>query len=342
MGDPRSRLGVLYEHPEWFVPLFAELDRRALPYDRLDVGAHHFDPAISEVPWTVVLNRMSPSAYLRGHGAAIPYTTEFLQYLSARGVDVINGARAFRLETSKAAQVLLLQRLGLRAPRARVINDPSNAPLAAIGLRFPVIVKPNIGGSGAGMQRFETPEALQGAVEAGTLTLGIDHVALVQEFLQPRDGHIVRVEVLDGKFLYAIKVYPNPAAGYNLCPADICQPDALSLKATVPAQVTANSEMTVDLCPVDLPKVALRVEAYAPPGRVIQDVLAIVEAADIDLGGVEYLVNDGDGEIYYYDINVLSNFVTNAVQVVGFNPYARLVDYLEIRGRLSARASVLA
>jgi len=203
-----------------------------------------------------------------------------------------------------------------------------------------VIVKPNIGGSGAGMRRFETPEALQGAVEAGTLTLGIDHVALVQEFLQPRDGHIVRVEVLDGKFLYAIKVYPNPAAGYNLCPADICQPDALSLKATVPAQVTANSEMTADLCPVDLPKVALRVEAYAPPGRVIQDVLAIVEAADIDLGGVEYLVDDADGEIYYYDINVLSNFVTNAAQVVGFDPYARLVDYLQIRGRLSARASV--
>jgi hypothetical protein len=342
MGDPVSRLGILYEHPEWFAPLFSELDRRALPYDRLDVGAHHFDPAIREVPLTLVLNRMSPSAYLRGHGPAIAYTQEFLQYLAARGVDVINGARAFKLETSKVGQLLLLQRLGLRAPRTRVINHASYAPLAADGLRFPVMVKPNIGGSGAGMQRFETLKSLQGAVEAGTLTLGIDHVALVQEFLQARDGHIVRVEVLDGEFLYAIKVYPNPAAGYNLCPADICQPDGMSMNADVPAQVPVNSETTADLCPVDLPKVALRVEAYIPPGRVIQDVLAIVEAAEIDLGGVEYLVNDGDGEIYYYDINVLSNFVTNAVQVIGFDPYARLVDYLETRGGLRAPTSVLA
>ncbi len=41
-----------------------------------------------------------------------------------------------------------------------------------------------------------------------------------------------------------------------------------------------------------------------------------------------------NGAIYFCDINVLSNFVTNAVQVVGFDPYARLVNYLVARGRL--------
>ncbi len=333
MATPRPRLGVVYEHPEWFVPFFTELDRRGLPYDRLDVGTDTFDPAVRVLPWTLVLNRMSPSAYLRGHGQAIVYTKEFLQYLEANGVDVVNGARAFALETSKVSQLLLLQRLGLRAPRSRVINAPVQAPLAATGLTFPVIVKPNIGGSGAGMQRFETPQSLANAVEEGTLNLGIDDVALVQEFLPARDGHIVRVEVLDGRFLYAIKVYPNPAAGYNLCPADICQPDAISRQAQQPAPGTGVGPV-VDLCPVELPKVALRVEGYTPPETVVRDVLAIASGAGFDLGGIEYLVNDRDGAIYFYDINVLSNFVTNAVQVVGFDPYARLVDYLVARGRL--------
>lgn len=325
MRTPEPHLGIVYEHPEWFAPLFAELEHRAIPYDRIDVGAHAFDPDVPEVPWTIVLNRMSPSAYLRGHAQAIMYTREFLRYLEAAGVDVVNDADAFALETSKVAQLLLLRRLGLPAPRARVINHPAQAPVAAAGLTFPVIVKPNIGGSGAGIQRFDSPEALQMATGSGTLDLGIDHTALVQEFLPARDGHIVRVEVLDGRYLYAIKVYPNFEEGFNLCPADICQPDAVV-------------ETSADLCPVDLPRVALRVEGYTPPDAVITDVLAIARAAGFDLGGVEYLIDDRNGRIIFYDINVLSNFVTDAVHVVGFDPYAVLVDYLVVRGRLRAPA----
>jgi len=319
-------LGIVYEHPQWFAPLFAELDRRGLRYDRLDLSAHRFDPE-DGVPWTLVLNRMSPSAYLRGHGRAIPYTREFLRYLEGAGVDVVNGGRAFALETSKVAQLALLRALGLRVPRARVINDPSQAPAAAEGLTFPVVIKPNVGGSGAGIQRYDTPPALADAVAAGGPDLGIDATALVQEFLPARGGHIVRVEVLDGRFLYAIKVYPDPNAGFNLCPADICRVDAAP-EAVPPA-------LSADLCPVDLPKVALKVEAAAPPRQVVDDVLGIISAGGLDLAGVEYLVNDRDGEVYYYDVNALSNFVTDAERIVGFDPYGVLVDYLQSRANLA-------
>ena len=51
----------------------------------------------------------------------------------------------------------------------------------------------------------------------------------------------------------------------------------------------------------------------------------------LDVGGIEYLVDDRDGKAYVYDINALSNFVADAVNVVGFDPHARLVDYLEAR-----------
>jgi len=315
----------MYEHPAWFAPLFAELDRRRLAYDRVDLSAHAFDPDRQDVPWSLVINRLSPSAYLRGHEQTIVYGREFLRFLEAAGTDVVNGSAAFTLETSKVAQVRLLRQLGRRFPRTRVINHPSQAPAAAAGLDFPVIVKPNIGGSGAGMERFESPEALGRAAEAGALSLGIDRIGLVQEFLPARGGHIVRVEVMDGRFLYAIKVYPNPE-GFNLCPADICHPDA-GVETTGPVA-------PADLCPVDLPRVALKVEGYTPPEAVVRDVLAITRAARIDIGGVEYLVNDRDGEVYYYDINALSNFVTDALRIVGFDPYATLVDYLVARGRL--------
>jgi len=328
------RLGIVYEHPQWFVPLFAELDRRGLPYDRLDISVHRFDPDIAGLPWTVALNRMSPSAYLRGHGHAIPYTRELLRFFEAQDVDVVNGSRAFALETSKVAQLMLLRSLGLRAPRARVINHASQAPPAGEGLTFPLVVKPNIGGSGAGIQRFETAQVLREAASQGAIDVGIDGTALLQEFLPARGGHIVRVEVLGGRFLYAIKVYPNPKAGFNLCPADICQPEADN---GVPSMTSGPSALSADLCPVDLPKVALRIEAVTPPFEVVKDILGIIAGGGLDLGGVEYLANDRDGEVYYYDINALSNFVTDAVTIVGFDPYAALVDYLEARGQFPRR-----
>lgn len=307
-------LAVFYEHPDWFRPLFAELDRRGLPWERLHAGRHRFDPA-SAPPWSVVFNRMSPSAYNRGAGHAVFYTTSWLAHLEERGVRVINGRRAWLLETSKAHQLALLQRLGLPCPATRVINHPSEAPVAAEGLRFPVVVKPNIGGSGAGVRRFDTPEALRAAAEAGALDLGIDHTGLVQE-LVPREGdRIVRVETLNGRYLYAIRVYSDGET-FDLCPADVCQR-------------VDGAELTRGACALDAPKNGLRVEGFVPPAEVIGQVERITAAAGIEIGGIEYMIDSRDGRLLYYDINALSNFVADAPRVVGFDPFVRLVDWLE-------------
>ena len=54
-----------------------------------------------------------------------------------------------------------------------------------------------------------------------------------------------------------------------------------------------------------------------------------MEAANIEVGGVEYIIDDRDGQLYFYDINALSNFVADGPKVIGFDPFVRLVDYLE-------------
>ena len=56
-------IAVYHEHPDWFRPLFAELERRGLPVARLDAASHSYDPAEGSVPWRLVVNRASPSAY---------------------------------------------------------------------------------------------------------------------------------------------------------------------------------------------------------------------------------------------------------------------------------------
>jgi hypothetical protein len=299
-------IGIYYEHPDWFRPLFTELDRRGLPYERLEAARHRFDPASdAERRFGLVFNRMSPSAYLRGGGHGILYTQHYLAHLEQLGVRVVNGVQAFRYETSKAQQLSLLRSLDLPFPAARVINHPEEAPAAAEGLRFPIVVKANIGGSGAGIVRFDAPADLACAVDEGRVDLGIDETALVQEFVPARGGHITRVEVLGGRYLYAIDVFTS-GAGFNLCPADICQP-------------------------TDGPRI--RVAGRTPPAEVIAEVERMMAAARIEVGGVEYMVDDRDGRRYYYDINALSNFVADAPRVIGFDPFPRLVDYLEAEAR---------
>jgi hypothetical protein len=331
MITSERRIGVLYEHPEWFVPLFAELDRRGIAYDRIHAARLNFDPG-RRPPYALVVNRMSPSAYTRGHAHAIFASLSYLHHLDITGVPVVNGTAAFSLELSKTAQMSHLSHLGLPYPRTRVINDASQAAAAAVGLTFPLLIKPNIGGSGAKIQRFDAIADLRDAAAGGVIDLGIDHTALIQEFHEPTGDYIVRVEILDGRFLYAIKVFPNLAAGFNLCPADICQTPADGDAAVVPApRPEAPRLLEMDLCPVDLPKTNLRVEGYTPPRKIVAEALRIAEAARLDVCGIEYLVSRRDGVRYFYDINALSNFVSDARRVVGFDPFPIFVDYLERR-----------
>ncbi len=320
MIDSARPLAVYYEHPEWFRPLFAELDRRGLPYERVDAASHAYDPSDPCDKYSLVFNRMSASAYLRGHGNAMFYTRGFLAHLERAGVRVVNGSDAFAYETSKALQLSLLQSLGLPYPRTVIINDAGEAVRAARELgSLPFMFKPNVGGRGAGVVRYDTVESLEREVGEGRVDLGIDSTALVQEFVPARGGHITRVETLGGRYLYAIKVYTT-GESFNLCPAEICQ-----LEDAPPPQPVAVGEM----CPAEAPRSGLKVEGCEPPREVVEAVERVAAGARLDLGGVEYMVDERDGRLLYYDINALSNFVADAPRVVGFDPHERLVDFLE-------------
>ena len=318
MKTPLRPIAVYYEHPEWFRPLFAELDRRGVAYARIDASSHGYDPsntAEAADTYSLVFNRMSASAYLRGHANALFYTRGYLAHLERAGARVVNGYDAFAVETSKALQLSLLESLGLQYPRTRVVNSADETVRAARQIGFPLMFKPNVGGRGAGVVRYDTLESLEREVGEGRVDLGVDLTALVQEFVPARGGHITRVETLAGKYLYAIKVYTS-GESFNLCPAEICR--------TEDAKPVAVGEV----CPADAPKAGLKIEAYTPPPEIVSAVERIAAEAKLDLGGVEYIVDERDGRVLFYDINALSNFVADAAVVIGFDPHERLVDFL--------------
>lgn len=306
---------ISHEHPDWFKPLLAELKKRGIPFQTVNPIQHYFAIEEEKPGFDLFFNRMSPSAYLRDGIQGTFYTLNYLKHLETHGVRVINGYQAFTYETSKALQLMLMQQLGIKYPKSRVVNHVSQIEAAMQGLRFPIVVKANIGGSGAGIEKFNSIKEVREAISNNQIDFGVDHTALVQEFIPARGGYITRVETLGGKFLYAIRVYVTGET-FNLCPADACQ-------------TTTGQELVRNACALDAPKNGLKVEAFTPSDAIIQNVETIMQQSKIDVGGIEYMIDDRDGEVLYYDVNALSNFVADAVNVIGFDPHERLVDFLE-------------
>jgi D-alanine-D-alanine ligase-like ATP-grasp enzyme len=253
---------------------------------------------------------MSPSAWTRGNGDAIFTTRHYLAHLDELGAPVLNGIRAYEHELSKANQASLLASLGVEHPATRVVADARDVAAAAEGLEFPVLVKPNVGGSGAGIRSFASREELARAELDG----GVDGTLIVQEHLPAEGDAIVRVEILDGELLYAIRILLIPGS-FNLCPADYCE---------LPGVADGVSGR------------GLPIERFDSPREVVDDARRIVRAAGMDLGGVEYLVNARNGKPTFYDVNALSNFVADAPNVIGFDPFVNLVDLIVERARVTA------
>jgi glutathione synthase/RimK-type ligase-like ATP-grasp enzyme len=297
----RPDLAILYEHPSWFAPLFAALDRRGVAYRAIRLSDHSFDPASSQIPAPVVLSRVAMSSFLREADHGIFYAGALLAHWARNGAKVLNGAEVIAVDSSKARQLSLIAGLGLGIPETRVVHRREDVLPAAADMAFPLLLKANIGGSGAGITRYESREALEEAVRERALPESVDKVLLLQDHVPARGGTITRVETLGGAFLYAIEVESGGA--FDLCPADAC--------VAAPGRE------------------AIRMTAVTPPAPLLDAAERIARAVGLDVGGVEYLIDDRDGTARFYDINALSNFVANPLDVLGWDPHERLVDHLE-------------
>jgi glutathione synthase/RimK-type ligase-like ATP-grasp enzyme len=84
-----------------------------------------------------------------------------MRALEIRGVRVLNGSAAFALELSKTAQAALLRELDIPAPRTWTFNDLSALRERTDEIAFPVLLKPEQGGSGARIVMVETYAQLE-------------------------------------------------------------------------------------------------------------------------------------------------------------------------------------
>jgi len=318
-------LVVLFEHPEWQKPLFAALERRGIAFQPFDLKRAAFSNV--DVPTAdVYFNQASPSAYVRGNTRAVPLALAYMRTLERLGVRVLNGADVFALELSKSAQATLLRTLGIDTPQSITFNDVAALRGYAESIHWPAILKPDQGGSGARIHVVESLAHVESIFAADPHAWQPDNLFLLQEYLphDPEQG-IVRLEFLGGELLYAMRVKTH--GRFNLCPSPVCNPDDGAGVCEAPAPETIAAP-PVEFYPYrDVPREAVETAA------------AIVSAARLDVGGIEYLETP-DGRRVFYDVNANSNLRPAIAEAFGFDPFDRVVTFLSREVEKSRRRNL--
>jgi glutathione synthase/RimK-type ligase-like ATP-grasp enzyme len=308
-------LVVLHEHPEWQKPLFAALTRRGIRFEPFDVTRRAFSN-VEPVRAPLYFNQASPSAYIRGNTRAVPLALAYMRSLELLGARVLNGADVFALELSKSAQATLMRTLGIDCPDSITFNDARALRAYESQIRWPALLKPDQGGSGARIQVVDSLDAVEALFSRDPGIWLPDNLFLLQEYLpHDPDFGIIRLEFLGGELLYAMRVVTH--GRFNLCPSPVCNPDDGTGQCELPAAETVVDAPAVEFYP--FPEV---------PREAVATAQRIVRAAKLDVGGIEYL-ETLDGRRVFYDVNANSNLRPSVAAAFGFDPFERVVDFLE-------------
>ena len=289
---------VLHENPEWLAPFAAAFAAEGVDWAELPVTGGPVDLSAEPAPG-VYWSRMSASAHTRGHGGSAEHARALLDHLEAYGRRVVNGRSVLDLELSKVRQLTLLRAAGLDVPRTVAVAgaDPDAVLAAARRLGPPVVVKPNRGGKGRGVDRYDSVDELAAALPDREPP--VDGVLLVQEYVEPARPHITRVEIVGGEVVYAITA-DTGRGGFALCPADACAADGT---------------------PTSL--FALRPEV---PGQLADAYLDFAKRHGLQVAGFEFL-EAADGRTVTYDVNTNTNYNAD-VEAVAPRSAARAVARL--------------
>ena len=246
-------------------------------------------------PEGVFYNRMSASSHTRDHRFSAELTACVLAWLTRWGRIVVNGPAALDLEISKVRQYAALEAAGLRTPRTVMVAGRDQI-VAAARSHFngdAVILKPNRGGKGLGVQLFHTLEGLSEHVESDRYIEPVDGIQLLQVYVRAPRPVITRAEFTGRRFTYAVEV--DTSEGFELCPADVCVVGEMACPVGEEPGRPAHKFNVVDS--VDLSLIG-RLESF-------------LETAWVDVAGIEFIM-DADGQPLVYDVNTNTNYNPDA------------------------------
>ena len=293
---------VIHENNEWILPFAEAFNKLDLEYDFWYLPDMGLD--LTKVPPEAVYwNRMSASSHTRGHRYEPELTAGILSWLKRHGRAVVNGPKALDLEISKIRQYQELESFGIRVPKTFCTLRETDLLHAANDIGFPLITKHNRAGKGLGVRKFDTYNSLENYVTSDSFESSPDGITLLQQYIESPSQSITRMEFVNSKFFYAVRV--DTSDGFELCPAEACKLDSNCPTVQQNKFVIENDFRLDDLNQFE----------------------KFLMHNDIGIAGIE-IIYDTDGEAWAYDVNTNTNYNPQAEAAASLSAPRKIATYL--------------
>ena len=176
--------------------LFEALEKRGVPYDRIDDREVKFDVTQPEswLQYDVVLERSI--SFARGL-----YAT---QILNAWGIPTVNRSQVVAVCGDKLTTTLMLHKASMPQPRVKVAFTPEAALDAIEELGYPVVLKPIVGSWGRLLSKINDREAAEAILEHKETLGSYQHsIFYIQEYIT-KPGRDIRAFVIGDQTVCAI------------------------------------------------------------------------------------------------------------------------------------------
>ncbi len=300
-----KKIFIIHENDEWVLPLEIELKKINASYKKWHMDSVSIDMNLPP-PNGIFYNRISASSHSRGHRYAPEYTATVLNWLEDNNKKIINSSKALILELSKSYQYKELKKEEIKTPHTVYANNKKT--LLNLGKKFPLpfLTKHNRAGRGLGIKLFYDYLSFERYVNSNDFENSIDGITLLQKYIKPKTNTIIRTEFINQKFLYAVQV--DASKSFQLCPADVCNLE----EEYCPTNSTGNKFMILD--------------NFSNP--ILEKYQKVLKNNSIEIAGIEFL-EDSEGQLYTYDINVNTNYNSIAESLSEKKGMRTIANYLK-------------
>ena len=127
-----------------------------------------------------------------------------LRHLERLGVPTVNPSHAIEATKDKLYAHQVFAEQGIDTPKTMLVKHPVNAALVAREIGFPAVIKIMAGSYGKGVYMVNTQSEFQDFIEFAH-GIKTDEAIIVQQYIDTRPGEDLRVFVVGGKVIGAIK-----------------------------------------------------------------------------------------------------------------------------------------
>lgn len=147
----------------------------------------------------------APDLILSRTGAASNYfTLALMRQFERLGIPVINDSKSVEVVSDKLASSQRLAQAGLPIPKTILVNGEVDIDLIEKEIGFPCVVKATSGSKGKTVYLCESRKIFEGLMELLT-SIALKKVLIIQEFVDAKVGTDLRVWVIGGKTVVAMK-----------------------------------------------------------------------------------------------------------------------------------------